>query len=161
MRPPVPEAMVYLVFKVQFREWFDYAHQPSKTKVPFQPSTCQYPIFHTALKPLSHIHFSLSVNRFLGLSASNPCSTYIIALKFNTSIFTPTHSRILNPKTNSNRSPLPQSPPNSTRNHSPNRPQTRTHDRTSHRRQLHRQPSPNSRNNRRQARTQNSTDDRP
>jgi len=33
LRPPVPEALSYLVFKVQFRE--------SKTKVPFQPSTCQ------------------------------------------------------------------------------------------------------------------------
>jgi hypothetical protein len=29
LRPPAPEALLYLVFKVQFRE--------SKTKVPFQP----------------------------------------------------------------------------------------------------------------------------
>ena len=114
MRSPVPEALQYLVFKVQFRE--------SKTKVPFGLSTCQYQNFHTALKPLSCIDFSDRVYHFIGRSASNPYSTYIVASKFNTSIFTPQHRRIFHPKTDINRSPLTQSPPNSTRNHPPNRP---------------------------------------
>lgn len=42
LRPPAPEALLYLVFKVQFRE--------PKTKVPFHSSTCQSPIFHTHSK---------------------------------------------------------------------------------------------------------------
>jgi hypothetical protein len=37
------EALMYLAFKVQFRE--------SSTKVPFQPVTCQYPILTIASKP--------------------------------------------------------------------------------------------------------------
>jgi hypothetical protein len=37
------EALVYLAFKVQFRE--------SSTKVSFQPVTCQYPNLTIASKP--------------------------------------------------------------------------------------------------------------
>ncbi len=140
MRSPVPEALLYLVFKVQLRL--------RKTKVSFGPSTCQYQNFHTALKPLSCIDFSDRVYHFIVRSASNPYSTYIVAPKFNTSIFTPTHRRIFHPKTHINRSPLAQSPPNSTRNHPPNRPQTSPHDRP--------RPSPNSRKHRRHHRTPHS-----
>jgi len=57
-RPPVPEALLYLLFKVQFRE--------SKTKVPFGLSTCQYPKIHIHSKALSCNTFSLSVNHFFG-----------------------------------------------------------------------------------------------
>jgi hypothetical protein len=48
---------VYLVFKVQFRE--------SILKVPFQPSTCQYPTLAFSLKSLLGKGFSDGVNRFL------------------------------------------------------------------------------------------------
>jgi hypothetical protein len=37
------EALMYLAFRVQFRE--------SSTKVSFQPVTCQYPILIIASKP--------------------------------------------------------------------------------------------------------------
>ena len=122
-RPPVPEALLYLVFKVQFRE--------SKTKVPFQPSTCQYPNFHIHPKALSCNTFPLSVNHFFRQRASNSYSTYIVAPKFNTSILTPTHSRIFHPKTHINRittcpkppkqypKPPPKSPPNQPRRSPP------------------------------------------
>ena len=66
-RPPVPEALVYLVFKVQFRE--------SQTKVPFPPAACQYPKFHTHFKSLSCKASRLSVNRFFRGGASNTCGT--------------------------------------------------------------------------------------
>jgi hypothetical protein len=59
--------LVYLVFKVQFRE--------SQTKVPFQPAACQYPKFHTHSKTLSCKAFRLSVNRFFRRGASNSCGT--------------------------------------------------------------------------------------
>ncbi len=39
----LPEALMYLAFKVQFRE--------SSTKVSFQPVTCQYQILTVASKP--------------------------------------------------------------------------------------------------------------
>ncbi len=81
--------LLYLVFKVHLRE--------SDLKVPFQPSVCQYPIFHIAFKFLSGMGFSDRGNRFFDLLASNPCSVCITASKFNTPIFTPTDSRIFIP----------------------------------------------------------------
>jgi len=116
LRSPVPEALLYLVFKVQFRE--------SKTKVPFGPSTCQYQNFHIHSKALSSNTFSLSANHFFRQRASNPGSTDIVAPKINTSNLTPTHSRIFHPKTDinpittspkppkQNPKPPPKSPPN-------------------------------------------------
>ena len=89
-RPPVPEARVYLVFKVQLR--------PSKTKVPFQPSACQYPTFHTHSKTWSCKAFRLSVNLFFTLGASNSCCTWVWAEKFHTPILTPTDWRKLSKK---------------------------------------------------------------
>jgi hypothetical protein len=43
LSPFLAEALLYLAFKVQFRE--------SSIKVSFQPVTCQYPILTVASKP--------------------------------------------------------------------------------------------------------------
>ena len=77
--------LLYLVFKVHLRD--------CDLKVPFQPSVCQYPIFHIAFKFLCGMGFSDRGNRFFDLLASNPCSVCITASKFNTPIFTPTDQR--------------------------------------------------------------------
>src|SRR6476469_5561332 len=66
-RPPVPEARLYLVFKVQLR--------PAKIQVPFQPSACQYLSFHTHSKTLSCKAFTLCVSLVFTLGASNSCCT--------------------------------------------------------------------------------------
>jgi len=81
---------VYLVFKVQLRR--------SKRKVPFQPSACQYPSFHTHSKTLSCKAFRLSVNLFFTRGASNSCCTWVWADKFDTPILTATHWRKLSKK---------------------------------------------------------------
>jgi hypothetical protein len=67
LRPPVPEALLYVVFKVQFREY--------TTKLPFQPATCQYPNFHTHSKALFHKIYKFPVNRFFREGASKYCCT--------------------------------------------------------------------------------------
>jgi hypothetical protein len=54
---PIAEALLYLAFKVQFRE--------SSTKVPFQPVTCQHPNFNSRSKALFCKAYRLSVNDFL------------------------------------------------------------------------------------------------
>jgi hypothetical protein len=54
---PIAEALLYLAFKVQFRE--------SSTKVPFQPVTCQHLNFNSRSKTLSCKAYRLSVNDFL------------------------------------------------------------------------------------------------
>jgi hypothetical protein len=53
---PIAEALLYLAFKVQFRE--------SSIKVPFQPVTCQYPNFNSRFKTLSCKAYRISVNDF-------------------------------------------------------------------------------------------------
>ncbi len=64
---PATKALLYLLFKVQFRE--------SQTKLSFQPVACQYRIFHTHSKVLSHKNYRFSVNRFFRGWASNSCCT--------------------------------------------------------------------------------------
>jgi hypothetical protein len=64
---PATKALLYLLFKVQFRE--------SQTKLSFQPVACQYPNFSNHSKTLSCKAFRLSVNRFFRGWASNSCCT--------------------------------------------------------------------------------------
>jgi hypothetical protein len=81
----VPEVLLYLVFKVLFRE--------SKVKVPFQPVTCQHPTFYIDFKSLFCKAYRLSVNDFFKRRALNSCCTWIRAEKFDAPILTPTYSR--------------------------------------------------------------------
>ena len=84
-RPPVPQALVYLVFNVHLRlcqQKYHFSLRPVNT-----------PCLTLPLKPLSDKGFSICVCRFHRESASNPYSNCITAPKFNPSIFTPSNRR--------------------------------------------------------------------
>jgi len=88
--PPAFKPLLYLVFKVQLRV--------TESKVPFQPSTCQYPPKHFPFKPISSKVFNLCAAHFLAAGASNFCTTRVSGEKFEPWNLTPTLPRKIGKK---------------------------------------------------------------